>query len=513
MRSAYLRASLQVTFLLMFMPTLFFFGLGCLCMCPPAGGSDFSHDGELAKTIKTEDVLVGDGLVMRYHSLEGGALAMTQGESQVISQSVPSTFFGIRIPSAPDSTKPGDLFGDISASYLISGTPAAVPLRTDPQRSEQLEALYPPQEGTQWVGLVISDTSALDSLLQGPVDLSDAGAGLSYAIEFGSQPCNGCEVQLVGCVPEKFGGFLPPSLIAARTDAGGTPMACSRPVSTYITLYDFSGQPLPGPVTAAFGLWGSRYTTSTVGGTAVLPVKLEHTSVTTLTFALDPVQSGLGWSYAWQDSLGTPISQVVVGPRTPFVLTQPPNLRLVAQGVPTCTQVVDMLDLQATNTLTPALQAKTTAYLNVLPDPATCPTADVAAYHVQQTSVISGGDGITYTLTVTNLTDSPVDGIIEQTLTPAVAVSGAVLPGGCLRAGAVVTCQLDNIPAQGAKSATVVIRPPNSYGGTLRSEVKAQPAGATDPAFLDNIHGPLTATVQPNGRSDKYYLPIISKKP
>ena len=354
MRPAYLRVVLQSTFLLLFLPVLFFFGLGCFCYAPPPGGGDASHE-ELASGVQTKDVQAGPALVMRYHSIQGASLIATVGEAHAISEALPSSFFGMRIPTAPDRNQPGDLYGGVSAAYIVNNVPTIVPLKPEPSLDAELNQRFPPAEGTKWVALVVSDTHALDGLLGGPIDLRTMDVSLSYAIDFGgTEPCAGCDVKLVSCMPGKFKALLPTAAAAASDQT----LLCTVPVSTYIVLYDFSGNPVPGPLAAAFGLWGSQAMTSTVGGTTVLPVILEHTAPTTVTFTLDPLLSALGWSYAWQDAQGTPISQIAVGPHEPNNMHPAPNLRIVGSGVPTCTQAIDVLSLHAAGVVTPSLQAQ-----------------------------------------------------------------------------------------------------------------------------------------------------------
>ena len=129
----------------------------------------------------------------------------------------------------------------------------------------------------------------------------------------------------------------------------------------------------------------------------------------------------------------------------------PPNLQLVGTGVPTCTQIMDVVTLGAAAS-SPALHAETQAYVLALPGPAGCPVVDVAAMHAQQTTVVSGSNRLTYTLTISNLISTAVNGVIQQTITPTTAIKGAELPTGCTRAANVVTCQISDIAAQGAKS-------------------------------------------------------------
>jgi hypothetical protein len=510
MRPEQLRALLQTVFLLLFMPVLFFFGAGCLCNCGATSGSDYKRM-ELLLTQQTRDVQIDDGVVMRWHDLLNSTLVASEGEVRAAGQALSSSFIGIRIPSASDRNQPGQLRNP-EIGYSLDGSYAFVELKPDPVQTDKLNALFPPTPGSQWVALIISDTHALDQVLDSSINTNNLNGNLSYQIDFGgTNPCNGCEVQLAGCLPGAFSVLLPPAVVATTKSSSDSSLVCSQPVSTHITLYDLDDNPLPGAsVVAAFGLWGNLPTTSTVNGAVVLPLTLDHTGATTTTFDLAEIQSALGYTYTWENNQGIPVTQIVVGPRIHYP-PPPTNLRVTAVGLPTCTQAVDVLDLRATHTVTPSIQAQTKAYISLLPDLATCAVADVAAHHLQHTDIIRGGQAITYTFTITNLTNSPVNATVEQTIAPAEAVRGADLPAGCSLAGAVVTCQVDEIAALGSKEVTVAILSEYDFNGALSSSIKARPVGASDSAFLDNVHGPLTATVQSDEQQmDNIYLPLIS---
>ncbi len=497
MRSDQLRAILQSVFLLVLMPALYFLGVGCLCGPPPPSGSD--SGGAPESLVQTQEQLAGPGEVNRNHYVQSAILQASAGEASTINQALPGSFLGILLPTAPGATQPGQVTDGANFMGPVS-TPVA--LKPDRTQATVLEALFPAPAGSHWVAMVISDTHALDSFFNGPINMSDLSLYLSYGIDFqGTDPCNGCEVKLVGCVPGKFAAFLPSGVIAVHSNVAlaGQDMACTQPVSTYITLVGFPDfTPLPGaPAVAAFGLFGSLPTTATIDGLLELPVNLEHTAATTRTFDLAPIQSALGWTYDWADLQGTPITQVIIPApyQPPFIKPTMPDMKVTASGLPACTQIVDVLTLQATDTISSELHAETQAYVQVLPDPAKCTLVDVAAHHEQSTAAIIGGDRITYTLTISNLTSATVSGIITQTLAPATAVRGAELPAGCTRSGATVTCQVPDVPAQGAASVQVVILGTPGYSGTLSSIERVNPAGAADTAYLDNAHGPLVANV------------------
>ncbi len=498
MRPEQLRAILQATFLVGIIPVLFFFGVGCLCYAPPPSGNDSGSSPEML--VQTYEIQQAPGEVSRNHFIPSAVLKTSAGESDTINQALPGSFLGILLPTAPGASQPGQLLDGAN----VMG-PVATPIALKPDRTQiaVLDALFPPPSGSQWVAMVMSDTHALDQFFSGPVDTSNLSLYLSYGIDFrGTDPCNGCAIKLAGCVPGQFSPFLPVGVATAHSSAvmPGEDVVCTQPVTTYITLVDpFNNfQPLPGaPVVAAFGLYGGQPTTPTVNGLLELPINLEHTAPTTRTFDLASIQSVRGWTYQWADLQGAPISQIAIpGPFQPYYI-QPtePDMKLMASGVPTCTQAIDVVTLQATDTVTQSLQAEAQAYVQVLPDPANCPIADVATIHSQQTAAVVGGDRITYTLTISNLMGTAISGIIEQTISPASAVRGADLPAGCAIAANVVTCQVADIAAQGAKSVTVEILGAGGYSGELRSLVEVYPANAADAAYLDNTHGPLVATV------------------
>ncbi|MBK8050588.1 MAG: hypothetical protein IPK16_27870 [Anaerolineales bacterium] len=506
MRPEQSRASLQLGFMFTLMVVLFSVGLGCFCYPPPPTGGDFNNPEQ---ALRTYDILAGPGQVTRYQGLGNAGLETSQGESEAINQAIPSTFFGLLIPTAPGAEQPGQLVGDQyapRASYAISGTLEPVELKQDPAKAAILDEIYPPPAGSQWAALVFSDTHALDGVLNKAIETQNFGLTFNYTIDFfGADPCNGCAIQTTGCAPSGMGALFPADTVGSSSE-----VVCTKPFPSYITLTS-SGKPLPGaPVVAAFSLVGYIPTTATLGGGVTQPVILQQTGATTPTFDLFPITSALGWTYAWQDINGAPISQIEVPPYDAWAALSP-NLLASGSGVPTCTQVIDVVTLDAsaekaaTEGMLAPVQAHTQANIIVLPDAANCPVFDVAVRQAQETSVILSGNRMTYTLTISNLTASTVNGVIQQTVTPTRAVSSAALPTGCTIAANIVTCNVDDIPAQGATSVSFAILGVPGYKGQLFSNVVASPAGAADANFLDNVSGPLVATVnftQPTGLPD-----------
>lgn len=500
-----LRATLQLTFLAIGMPLLLLFGIACGCDSGRIRGTD--TNGPLGAALHTQDIQASEGQVSRSQEIYPTTLDASAGEAQVLNQAVPGFFYGILIPTAPGSAQPGVIMPGAEAGYDMGSAPTMYPLTdTVAGGTTVLNTLFPPPSGSQWVALSLTDPHALDSLFSGPVYLPDARIYLNYTIDFGgADPCNGCEVKLTYCAPGQFAAFLPPGSIAVATDASGLPVSCTRPVATYVSIYPFN-QPLPNaPTVAAFSLWGSTPAFATVTDQISLTVDLQHTGATSLDFDLGAIQSARGLTYHWADPQGNPITHISVGPYAPLPVTDP-NLRVIGTGLPTCTQEIDVLQLVATNTVTPSLQATAEGYVQILPDPATCPVVDVAAFHAQEQALISDGDRITYTLTISNLMNTVQSGVLVQTISPTVAIRGADLPGNCALAGASVTCQVSDIPANGATNVPIVLLGKGGFSGALWSTEQVTPTGATDLNYLDNIHGPLTAAV--NFISPTYSLTV-----
>ena len=122
---------------------------------------------------------------------------------------------------------------------------------------------------------------------------------------------------------------------------------------------------------AAFGLSGAGQPLDSQR-LAQAPLNLEQTGPADLTFTLgaEPVcprlelKLGGHAGHAHYPSHGATLPPSFI---QPIVY----DMRVTASGLPTCTQLVDVLTLQATNTLTPSILAKTQASVLVLPDPAT----------------------------------------------------------------------------------------------------------------------------------------------
>jgi hypothetical protein len=353
-----------------------------------------------------------------------------------------------------------------------------VPLVADDGSAAQIATMFPPSPGTHWQALSPESGSSKSITLTIPYTTT---GWLSYQIDFVGGSCNGCEVQLAFCARDAM-----PTAVGNLLDFQGTgDLVCADPVHTFISLYD---EDITLPV-AAFGFWGGVVQVSTPGPDVEINYALSHTSSQTETFSLGEIQSEQGWDYAWYDITGaTEITQVTIGTG----VRQPHNLRLKGSGLPTCTLALDSVQLTATNPDFP--DAVATTRVQVVPDPATCSNIyDLAIAKSTDTvtsgQVITSGNWITYTLVITNYESIPVNAVVTDTLSPASAVdTGSMhLPAECTNSGAEITCLVDAVPTEAAKTLTISVKLSKSYGGTLRNLAVVAPAGGADKAFYDNV--------------------------
>ena len=106
-----------------------------------------------------------------------------------------------------------------------------------------------------------------------------------------------------------------------------------------------------------------------------------------------------------------PITQIEVGPQsTPWGNK---NVGVVGT-VPTCTLAVDTIHITATSVITPSFQAIATSLVNVVPDPEICPVADVGIAKVVSSRVITAGQSVTFTLTISNHEQTAVDAVVTD---------------------------------------------------------------------------------------------------
>jgi hypothetical protein len=285
--------------------------------------------------------------------------------------------------------------------------------------------------------------------------------------------------------------------------------ACTEPVPSYLVFADQQGRVVPGiPFVAAFGLWGGNIISGTTATTITIPYQLEHTSPTAQAFDLQPIHSQRGWTYSWAAMNGSPISRLTVNPLpVPIWQHGPPNVQVIGTGLPPCAHLLDTIAITATSVTTPSVQAATVTQVQVYPDPARCPVADVGIAQIASSNVITAGQRVTFTLTITNYETVAITARVTETLSPAQAVQGAALPAGCTRSGGKVTCPAVNLTASGSRTLTIGVDTRSTFGGVLSGWAEADPAAATDVAHYDNEAGPVDVTVVWSG--GRLSLPLL----
>ena len=346
-------------------------------------------------------------------------------------------------------------------------------------------------------------------------NFSDVNGWLYYTLDFnGTDPCNGCEVKMTFCsdAPTSIAAQGMLSALNLPDMRSNGQLVCRDPLPTYITLPDNDSRLIPtDPMVAAFGFAGGLVFTSTNTSSITIPYLLEHNSTQSETFQLETIESEQGWSYSWTDAEGAPISQISVSaPPVPYYNWPPPNLRIKGDSLPTCSRLQDIIHLTATHVTIPTVQAKTSTTIQLLPDPGVCQVADVGISQIASSTVISAGQHVTFTLTVSNYENVAGTAIVTDTLEPAAAVWDVTLPAGCDRTGGEIHCQVDNLPAGGQQDLALVVRSAASFAGEMTSTARVDPLGAIDGFFYDNQAGPLSVTVQELPRK-RVLLPMLKR--
>ncbi len=511
MISANHRASLQILVLMGI--AIFAVITGWACDC----GTGSDHYG--GSGVTRDQMGYGDGIVERWHDFRENDFTASDKDMQALNDFLAqgSAGFGVLVPQAPGASEPGTLTYSPTQNIFISWNDGviphylSVPITPSQQLAAQLTALMPPPQGTRWQGLVPVPGDWMAEIPTQATNFQDVFGSLHYVLDFkGSDYCNHCEVQLTACstAPLTAPQEIALQLFGADQFVANDSITCARPVSTNIMLVLE-----PGPVIASFGPYGSVVYTSTQQSDLTIPYSLLHTSQVTQTLQLSPVASTQGWNYTWKDLSGNPITQLTVGPiGNDLWASYDDNLQIVASGLPTCTHIQDTIYLTATMVTTPSIQAHAWTLVDVLPDPAGCPVVDLGIGQIASTSEISAGNWVTFTLTVTNFETLDQDAIVTQTLSPASAIGGAVLPAGCSRTGGEITCQVSDIPGESSIELVIAIQAANTFTGVMGSSVEVQPVGASDLRYYDNTDGWLPVTVTGGVPSQlELYLPIVRR--
>ncbi|RLC86129.1 MAG: hypothetical protein DRI79_10450 [Chloroflexi bacterium] len=478
--------------------------------CSSSSGSDYEYGSRSIRSPQNPAVL------QRFHDLSFDfPLQFSAKDFKYARAWLPGNWvLGLQVPQAPGAAQPGDVTGNPELwghwdeqrgdDYDLEVT---VPLALSDDWAAKITAALPPDPNTHWQALVPANDDYINSIPTDDRTFVDGWGVLFYALDFhGENLCNGCEVKMTLCTPcpsPLFGRPVACSMLRGLArlgllgrlslhSAGG--LTCVEPVpSTIVLIGAWPPIIVPGSTPAAWlSPWGGPFYNQVYGPTVVMSYTLGHNAPQTTTFNLEPIYSEQGWTYSWHDPDGNPISQMTVGPNVIW----DENIKVVGTGLPTCAVIQDTVHLTATSTTSPSLQATTVSYVQVVPDPDQCETADLGLAKVSSTDVISAGQWVTFTLTITNYENVAVSAILTDTIHPASAVGDLILPSECGRSGDDIICQLPLIQANSATTLTIAVQASWAFSGTMTNQAVVNPVGMVDGDFYDNFNCPINIQVR-----------------
>ncbi len=488
---------------------------------PPSNtGMGSDHKKEKGKT--TQDVALAElpGVVERYQDWGVGTGQVYDAKDLAFFKEwvQGDMFIGLQIPTAADASQPGELTGTAKIEY-ITFSPFKIystTLVTDPEAAGQLADLVPPDSQSRWEAVRAQNFDFISSIPSISATVKSDYAMIYYVIDFkGTDYCNGCPVKQTFCFRSKA---ISLERLALHQLMPGQVMensivSCNLPQKSYINLteYDQYHDPIksPGPVVAAFGLWGHPTSAQTLSSQVAITYTLEHTSETTRTLTLSPIQSRLGYNYQWQDLQGNVISQVQAGKKIrPFSTYE----QVVVKGsnLPTCSTLKDTIYLTATMVMTPSIQATAWTDINMLPDPAQCNTADVGLTASASSGTLTPGDWMTQTMVITNYASAAQTVAMTGTFSVPQAFGNFHLPAGCAQDTTGFHCTISNIAAGKSVQLRVGLQASALYSGLTDQEIQVQPIGKVDGHQYDNAVHLVTAIVSPTTKL--VYLPLVKNR-
>jgi uncharacterized repeat protein (TIGR01451 family) len=455
------------------------------------------------------------GVVERYHDITFSSTVATAKDLQYL-RSVSGTAWaiGLLLPTAAGAAGPGQLTADEHELHLGAWRTLdiRIPLIPDAEAAVGLTALFPPAAGAGWQALKPANYDWVKSIPTQTVTITNGGGQLHYFVDFGSASlCNGCTMQMTACATQPVPlplRLMVEAMAGLRLVSDGAGLTCAEPKPSVVTVVEGPGNLLPNrPLNVAFGFWGGQVVTTTMTTTAVIPLRLEHTSTVSQTYRLEPIASELGFAYEWRNMANQPIGQITLPPAT--VSWGPLNLQARTAGLPTCARLLDTVHITATHVTTPSLQATNWVQVQLAPDPARCPLADIGVRKIASATEVNAGDWLTYTLTITNYENRIVSAVVTDTLEPAYALAEARLPAGCELRGGAIRCAVNDLPARGARSVQIGVRVAATFAGALVNLAYAEPAGAIDTREYDNIA--VAPEVEVRRTRWPGYLPLVKK--
>ncbi len=509
------RAVVQVFLLLLMLLGIGATGSGdSCCSTSIRKGSDYNQIYDAVGHSAT--AATDAALVQRWHDLNIADSALNAKDLASLRDWLPgNVIIGLHVPTAPGASGPGTLSGDRQELVLGFGGQWGeydIQLVADDGRASQIARVLPPDAGAHWQALVPANDDYVASIPTETTTFSGGSGFLYYRLDFhdAADWCNGCTVKLTFCTPTDSvpGGLFTSSLLlgSALKDIGirsDECLTCLDPILTVIRLGH--GEPLPSLLAAWLSPWGGPVFETTRDPRVDLEYTLGHSSPDTETFNLEPIHSARGWSYAWRDLDDDPITQMQIEPNTEAWTT---NIKVIGT-VPTNALGFDTIHLTATCATDPSLYAVATSHVGRYPDPNEFVVADLGISKVASTEVISAGQSVDFTLTITNYEEVAVSAVVTDTLSSERAIGDVILPPGCERDGAEIICQISDLPPGESTTVVYTVQTARGFAGILSNSAEVEPAEGVDARGYDNRAGPVAVTVE--GVIVPLYLPLVVK--
>ena len=509
------RSVAQIFLLLLMLLAVAATGYGESCCSTGCGtGSD---DKRPYGTSSSKVTAAADAaLVERWHDLDIADGTLNGKDLAYLRDWLPgNVIIGLHVPTAPGASGPGTLSGDRHELVLGFGgqwREYDVQLVAADGRASQIASVLPPEAGAHWQALVPANDDYVASIPTETTTFSGGSGVLHYTLDFHDAPdwCNGCTVKLTFCTPTDSvpGGLFTSSLLlrSALKDIGirsDECLTCLDPILTVIRLGH--GETVPSLLAAWLSPWGGPVFETTRDPRVDLEYTLGHSSPDTETFNLEPIHSERGWSYGWHDLDDDPITQMQIEPNTDAWTA---NIKIIGT-VPTNALGFDTIHLTATCATDPSLYAVATSHVGRYPDPNEFQVADLGISKVASTEVISAGQSVDFTLTITNYEEGAVSAVVTDTLSSRSAIGSVTLPPGCERDGAEIICQISDLPPGESTTVIYTVRTASTFAGILSNSAEVEPAEGVDARGYDNWAGPVAVTVE--RVVIPLYLPLVIK--
>jgi len=295
------------------------------------------------------------------------------------------------------------------------------------------------------------------------------------------------------------------------------------------TTIRFHGD-VPGNPLVAFDVcYGVSKPTIMQGITPTVPFTHEHClmnlDTTTRTYTLE-WSSSENWNYTFYTqtneagSVPMPLvgNQVTLGPdEWPAHDDEVQILAVLTPSITISDTMRETFFITATSTISPEVQATAFSFAFApsyqLDEGGALTTADLSIGKVASSPVVTAGERITYTVTITNAgPTTPVTATVVDTFSDPGAIAGVTSDSDCTwtLGSEIVTCTVANVANGIPAHLTLVVTTSATYSGTLSNTVVVTPTGdVTDTNASNNRAGPVEVTVRGKELGYSIYLPVV----